>query len=207
MPADPTESVYAGLTVEERTAGRRQRFLDAGLNLFGTVGYGSVRIKDMCAEAGLTERYFYQNFRDLDDLFEQVLTHTIVENESRVSDAVADLAPGSVERITAALRVSIEGLAEDPRKIRLIFVEALRRGGSASTRRHEFALRAAGNFLKWSGTANSGDDNWPVARAKAIAIAGAISELLISWAEGLIDITPQQIADVLVGLYWRANLP
>lgn len=44
-------------------------------------------------------------------------------------------------------------------------------------------------------------------RMKAFAISGAASELLISWAEGLLDITPAQLGDFLVGLYWRINLP
>ena len=42
---------------------------------------------------------------------------------------------------------------------------------------------------------------------KAFALSGAASELLISWAEGILEIGAAELTDFLVGLYWRMNLP
>lgn len=47
------------------------KLIDAGLNLF-RFAPGSVRVKDVVAEAGLTERYFYESFSDLAALFDAV---------------------------------------------------------------------------------------------------------------------------------------
>jgi hypothetical protein len=92
--------------------------------------------------------------------------------------------------------------------IRVIFVEALGKGGRAGSRRNELLLRAAENFYRWSGPDMGDFDSSPIdTRLKAFALSGAASELFISWAEGLLDITAAQLADFLIGLYWRINLP
>ena len=82
--------VYGGVTGEERTAERRRKLIEAGMNLFGSASSGSVRVKDVVAEAGLTERYFYESFADLNALFGAVLGTAADEIESRVDAAMVD---------------------------------------------------------------------------------------------------------------------
>lgn len=207
MPSSSASRVYGGVTGEERVAERRRRLIEAGLTLFGSRGSGSVRVKDICSEAGLTERYFYESFNDLDALFEAVLEFTTSSLENEIGAAAAASGENSVTRISTALRTSVDLLVKDPRKIQVLFVEALGRGGRAALRRHEFAVRAAENFFKWSGTDAGAFNSSPVeTRVKAVALAGAASELVISWAEGFLDVDPTELADYLVGLYWRINL-
>ena len=200
--------VYGGLTGEQRIAERRRKLIEAGMNLFGSPGSESVRVKDVVAEAALTERYFYESFSDLDALFDAVLELANETVESALNAAVAN-APGDVvSRLSVVLRTTVDTLASDPRMIRVIFIEALGKGGRAGARRSEILLRAAENFYRWSGPDMGDFDNSPVdTRVKTFAATGAASELLISWAEGLLDITAAQLADFLVGLYWRINLP
>jgi AcrR family transcriptional regulator len=200
--------VYGGVTGEQRIAERRRKLIEAGMNLFGSAGSASVRVKDIVVEAGLTERYFYESFSDLGALFDAVLELANETVENAVNAAVVKAPDDDVTRVSIALRTSVETLANDPRMIRIIFIEGLGHGGRASFRRHELAIRAAKNFFRWSGTDVGDFDSSPVdARMKAFAISGAASELLISWAEGLLDITANELADFLVGLYWRTNLP
>ncbi len=178
------------------------------MSLFGSADSGIVRVKDVITEAGLTERYFYENFADLDTLFDAVLENTMDTVERDVDAAVADASGDAFARISAALRTAVDTLAADPRMIRIIFVEALGKGGRAGTRRNEILTRAAANFLRWSGSAVGDVASSPVdARMKAFAVSGAASELLIAWAEGLLEITPADLSDFLIGLYWRINLP
>jgi AcrR family transcriptional regulator len=199
---------YGGATGEQRVAERRRKLIEAGMNVFGSAGSGSVRVKDVVTEAGLTERYFYESFSDLGTLFDAVLELANDTVEVAVNAAVLEAPDDDLSRISTALRSSVDTLAADPRLIRIIFIEGLGRGGRASVRRNELSVRAAKNFYRWSG-ADAGDfDSSPVEdRLKAFAITGAASELLISWAEGLLDITASELADFLVGLYWRTNLP
>ncbi|MCV7065885.1 TetR/AcrR family transcriptional regulator [Mycolicibacterium farcinogenes] len=208
MSASGASRVYGGVTGEERIAERRRKLVEAGMSLFGSADSGIVRVKDVITEAGLTERYFYENFADLDTLFDAVLENTMDTVERDVDAAVADAAGDAFARISAALRTAVDTLAADPRMIRIIFVEALGKGGRAGTRRNEILTRAAANFFRWSGSAVGDFAGSPVdARMKAFAVSGAASELLIAWAEGLLDITPADLSDFLIGLYWRINLP
>ncbi|RWA17816.1 TetR/AcrR family transcriptional regulator [Mycolicibacterium brumae] len=207
MSTTGTKRVYGGMSAEQRVAERRAKLIDAGLNLFGSGESAQVRVKDVVAEAGLTERYFYESFKDMAAFFDAVFECAADMIESQVNAVIVDAPEDGFARVSLALRTTVELLAADPRLIRLFFVEALGKGDRAGAHRNDILVRAAENFLHWStvGTPSGGDGR--DARLKAFAMSGATSELLIAWADGLIDVTPAELSDFLVGLYWRANLP
>ena len=49
--AAPPGRVYGGRSAEERHATRRTALVDAGFELFGTVGYHTVSIERICSQA------------------------------------------------------------------------------------------------------------------------------------------------------------
>ena len=53
---DP-ERTYRGITPAQRQAARRERLMDAGLELFGTVGYARTSIRAVSAAAPPNTRY------------------------------------------------------------------------------------------------------------------------------------------------------
>jgi AcrR family transcriptional regulator len=53
---------YRGVPKEERIALRRQKLVQSGVELFGSLGYAGTSIKALCVNAGLTERSFYESF-------------------------------------------------------------------------------------------------------------------------------------------------
>ena len=58
-PAKPrrvTGRAYGGLAPEDRAAARRARFIEAGIELFGTQGFRAATVRGVCAAAGLTDR-------------------------------------------------------------------------------------------------------------------------------------------------------
>ncbi|ORB39005.1 TetR/AcrR family transcriptional regulator [Mycolicibacterium porcinum] len=209
MAISGTTRLYGGATGEQRVAARRRKLIEAGLTLFGSAERGIVRVKDVAAEAHLTERYFYESFSDLAALFEAVLDHTMETIETAVNTAVLAAPDRGISGVSSALRAIVDELGNDPRMIQIFFVEALGRGGHAASRRNEMIERSAANFFKWSSAAeeNSFNSSTVDTRMKSLALAGAVSELLVSWAEGLLDITSDELSDFLVGLYWRTNLP
>lgn len=208
MSTSGASRVYGGATGEERVAERRRKLVEAGMNLFGSSASGLVRVKDVVSESGLTDRYFYESFSDLGALFNAVFDHAAESLETQVSKAIVDAPDDAFARVSIALRTTVDVLAGDPRMIRIFFVEALGTGGRAGGRRNEILVRAAGNFFKWQATGAPSFESSPMeSRMKALAISGAAAELLISWAEGLLDVPPAELADFLVGLYWRTNLP
>lgn len=208
MEPSGTGRVYGGVSTEVRVAERRQKLLDAGLNLFGVNGFQSVRVRDVCSEAGLTERYFYESFSDMRSLFESVLEETIRDIERDVTAALEKVPERGTSRARVAVRQSVDTMMKDPRKIRLLYVEALGRGGLAAARSHDFNLRAADNLLEWARSDGYGLDpsSAEAIRRGGIAFSGAALELLVSWAGGLIEISAADLSDYIVGLYERIAL-
>jgi len=64
-----SKRTYGGLSETERVNERRERFLEAGLEVFGSLGMRGATVRKLCKEASLTERYFYESFTDTDALY------------------------------------------------------------------------------------------------------------------------------------------
>src|SRR5258707_5635446 len=79
VPRNP----YGGVSARARVASRRDRLLAAGLELFGTQGYLCTTIDQVCAEAGLTKRDFFESFRSCEELLCALLRSLWVEAAQR----------------------------------------------------------------------------------------------------------------------------
>ena len=116
--------------MEERVAARRARFIEAGVELFGTQGFRGATVRGVCAAAGLTDRYFYESFPALEALLAAVYCSlkdafaTRLTRESFTSeDWRGDLA--AIERqVTAAYELWFDTV-RDPRVARILLVEIL----------------------------------------------------------------------------------
>ena len=67
---------YDGKTAAERIAERRERLIDAGVELFGERGYAATSIRSVLSQSGLRDRYFGESFADLDSLLAAVYAPT-----------------------------------------------------------------------------------------------------------------------------------
>ena len=134
MPASAARSAsarpYGGLAMEERVAARRARFIEAGIELFGTQGFRGATVRGICAAAGLTDRYFYESFASLEGLLADV--HRTVKDgfarrltEESFGAAGWDGDDAAVERrVTAAYEIWFDTV-RDPRFARILLVEVL----------------------------------------------------------------------------------
>ena len=106
---------YGGRTSEERHAERRERLLDAALELFGTRGYADTTIEAICAASQLGPRYFYEQFGSREEL----LLATYERHMEAVTDAVrasvAQAPPDPVARLEAGLRAFVDAQLADER--------------------------------------------------------------------------------------------
>src|SRR6204780_5102217 len=112
---------YRGVSATDRRGQRRRQLIDAGLQLFGTRGIAAVGIVDVCAEAGLTKRYFYENFASIDALADAVFEHVTGNLVATVALAI-EIGAGRHPR--PALTVYVRALLSDPRVVRLLAVES-----------------------------------------------------------------------------------
>jgi AcrR family transcriptional regulator len=87
---------YDGKTVAERVAERRRRLIEARYALFGEHGYAGTSIRAALQRAGLIDRYFGENFADLDALLAAVYDQ-IVDEEVAGCRAAIDATCGGSE--------------------------------------------------------------------------------------------------------------
>lgn len=116
---------YGGVLPEERQRQRRAKLIEGAMDVFGTKGFHASTVREVCVAAHLTERYFYESFKNLSDLFIAVygeMRQQLMDRTLRVFDA-DDRQP--VELVESSLRVFLEFIREDPRRGQIMLVDAL----------------------------------------------------------------------------------
>lgn len=195
----PPTRAYRGVPAEERVAQRRSLLLAAGLELFGTRGIAATRVDDLCAEAGLTKRYFYESFASLDELIEAVVDDAVTTLAGAVVPAVET---GGWRNPRPALEAFVTGILADPRLVRLLVVET---HAGALTGKRQALIELAVDLWLQADPANDHDPrNLPGQRFRAHAMGGAVLEVCLAWASGRIAMTPEELVDHVVHLFERA---
>lgn len=115
--------VYRGANNEQRVAERRARLVAAAIKCFGTHGYHQTTLKMLCAEAGLTERYFYESFANFDDILCCAYMDAAAVIFDQIGAKVALAPPTAHERMLAALRCYLAAIATDKARARLVLIE------------------------------------------------------------------------------------
>ena len=193
---------YGGQTKQEREQARRERLLRAAMDLFGTDGFAATSIEKLCAVAGVTARHFYELFASREELLRAVYDEVVADVRARV---VASLNLGPVDplaRIAHALDAFVHAYLDDPRRARIAFLEVV--GVSPEMERHRrsvihdfaFVIRAQAEALAEDGRVDRGDMTLP-----AIAMTGAVNELLVEWMTRGGSRPMSELIDVLVGLF------
>lgn len=196
---------YGGVSAIQRVAERRERLLAAGLEEFGTRGVLSTGVKDICRRAGLTDRYFYESFRDSSALFTAVFDRATTHLFELVAGALV-AAPASPEaQSRAVIETYVRALADDPRLARVVFIEAPSAGPEVERHMRE-TLRRFARLVELGATpympAGMRED---ALRFGAISLVGAIERLMIEWQDGELGLSIERIIDYLVEMLLAAG--
>jgi AcrR family transcriptional regulator len=116
---------YAGKSAEERDDERRTRLLDAGLEVFGTVGYAGSAIETICSTARVATREFYALFGTKERLLLEVDARIVSEAAEGITAALDATPEGVAPRIRAGLRAYADVFADNARRARVHFFEVL----------------------------------------------------------------------------------
>jgi AcrR family transcriptional regulator len=199
-PSPAAARRYRGITGAERREQRRALLLEAGLELFGTRGYGETSVQAVCEAAGLNRRYFYESFDGAEDLLCQVYEQIVRDMAAEVVEVTAR-AETIEDQARSGLQAAWRTLAGDRRKARIIAIEVVgvseRLERMRRRNRHAFADITMRNALSLAapGTEFRLD---PVLAARALM--GACMELLVDWVHGDIDATPEEVVEYLTQL-------
>ena len=119
------ERQFKGLSMSERKEARREKLIEAGIETYGTQGFFSVTVKDVCQEAKLTERYFYESFKKSEDLFQTIFLKMIEELQQNLMQAVIQAAPDPKKMVDAGLTALLSTIKNNPRLARIVYVDSM----------------------------------------------------------------------------------
>ena len=117
------ERQFKGLSLSERKEARRENSLKPVLQLMEPLAF-SVTVKDVCQEAKLTERYFYESFKRV-KIYSRLSFKMIEELQQNLMQAVIKAAPDPEQMVDAGLRALLSTLKDDPRLARIVYVDAI----------------------------------------------------------------------------------
>jgi AcrR family transcriptional regulator len=197
---------WRGVSPEQRVAERRSRLLDAALEVFVARTFHGAKVRDVCQEAGLTERYFYESFADKEALLMALAVQI-------VSDFVAAAGP-SIERaeddleaaIDGAMRAVVSSLIDDPRRARILFVEVVGVSPRIEDERRT-VIRSLVEVIRAAVARAYGA--WAIESVEVELIArsviGAASELLVSYVRDELPLNQEELVVNLKRLFMRAG--
>lgn len=175
---------YGGLAPEERDAQRKQRLLDAALEMIGTGGYAATTIPRVCALAKVSTRNFYEMYSTKEDLFIDLYDRLTASSYERVGASLAATDGKPItERIPAALLAYLDPMLVDPRVARIAFVEIMGASQRIESLRLDYRetlvklVTDEGEAAVRRGEVTSRD--W---RFVALALVGAVTAIVYDWA-------------------------
>jgi len=198
---------YGGKSADERVTARRARLVDATISLLAANGEARTTMTAVCAEAGLTERYFYESFGSRDDALIAALDTVNEEVASTALDAIAASSGEPEDRVRATIGAVVDLAIAKPDRVRVAVIES-NANAVLRARRHELLNSFAG-LVAAEAHGLFGDEIWPAPRDHVqgmIFIAG-LAELVASWLLGEVELTRDELvataSDSLVALMRR----
>lgn len=210
--SETSSRVYGGESTEDRIQRRRDQFLDAGLELFGTVGFKGTSVRGLCRQAKLTDRYFYESFSTVEDVLVAVYEREIDRLIKAVFGAIQDKAPGTPIDVLArpALHAFFEG-ARNPVVAKTLWFEVL----GVSDRVNQLYLNTVGEFGQMLLLMIKGlYPNLPLSPVReellTTGVVGAINQTTMGWIVSGFATPVEELVDanlmILEGLGLRLNL-
>ncbi|MCH9668098.1 MAG: TetR/AcrR family transcriptional regulator [Actinomycetia bacterium] len=143
---------WAGLSPDDRRAGRRKLLVDAAYELIGRGDDAELSVRSVCREAGLHHRYFYESFPDTDELLGAVYDEIYPQLRRTLTAATVGLLDDRA-RLRAGIRAVLDFSAADPRHGQILFsaaaanpvLAARRSAAQKELREYILAVRRQGN--------------------------------------------------------------
>ncbi|SEE71187.1 DNA-binding transcriptional regulator, AcrR family [Arthrobacter alpinus] len=212
--------VYSGLRSEDRALERRGRLIEAGIEVFGTIGYAASKIKTLCQSAGLSERYFYESFASREQLLTSVYDHLSSELMRQVIHVTRLPGRTLTESVRAGMETVVNFNLVDPRHAQIILVEIVGISPELEAKRHhsmtKFAAESSRLVLLLGGVdseaaedASDEDDSladvFELARLTGVAMVGGVNNMLLDALRGGTTANTKQITEAAYQLISNAS--
>jgi AcrR family transcriptional regulator len=199
-----TSRTYRGITPSQRQAERRERLMDAGLELFGTVGYAQTSVRAVSTAASLNSRYFYESFSSREDLLYAIYQRIVTDIFTKAVEAAAGQT--TIEgQARATLRAAWTTVIEDRRKARIVAVEVVGVSERLERLRHQtrqaLAQLTADNAMSLAGSGVRLRLD-PVLTARFLM--GGVVEVLLEWINGDLNASVDEVVEHFTVLFTAA---
>ena len=194
---------YLGESAKDRVRARRRLLMDTAFQLLASDGWRKVTIENICSQAKLNKRYFYESFSDLDDLFAAVVDELAVGlvNASFASaHASRQAGLSTADLAREAMTAAVKYVTDDPRRARVLFTEIADSPRAVAHRKtviHGLAQAISEYGYKHHNV--TGTDSFSEL-ASALLIGGSI-EVILDWLDGNIAVTREHLIDDLAALW------
>jgi len=180
--------------------------MEAGLELFGTVGYPSTSVRIICSAAGLNPRYFYESFDNREDLLLAVYQRIADDMFSKVREAAA-----GQDTLEGQARATVEAawtvVTVDPRKGRILAVEVVGVSDRVERRRRE-TRQALAELTADNARSLAGPDLALRLDSTLVArfLMGGVVEILLEWINGDLDASADEVVEHFTALFTAAAI-
>ncbi|MBV9991591.1 MAG: TetR/AcrR family transcriptional regulator [Alphaproteobacteria bacterium] len=176
---------YSGQSFEDRSSERRARLVRAALDVAGRFGLEGTSVAAICAEAGLTARYFYESFPSRDAIFVEAYRLAQAELFEDIEERLDKRDP-----IKSALTAFFEVLESHPGQARVFLLDLDDHGPAMRAANQEAAARFGKLFAPKA--AKAGD------MLMLAGILGAIVQIAKRWiGEEFATPVPKVVATAL----------
>jgi AcrR family transcriptional regulator len=184
---------YDGKTATERVTERRDKLIEAGFELFGEHGYAGTSIRAVLRHSGLIDRYWVENFADLDSLLAAVYDRLIDEELAACRAAIAATS-GKTEAARAMIDTIAGILEDDPYSARIHLSEVLSGGPVSREQRRKGFYKLA--QLVADLLPATGDSRQRL--MLGVAVVGAADEYLRAWLDDREGMTRNDVIDLVM---------
>ena len=194
---------YRGVQAADRLAERRERLLEAGLDLLGSPELVELTVRGICQRAGVASRYFYESFTDKDE-FVAAVFDWVVDDLATTTQAAVAAAPAA-ETARAGIAHLVAAVAGDARVGRILFSTQLASALLVRKRAESNALFAMLSGQHVQNILGLPGSDW--ISASAYFVVGGVSQTLSAWLAGDVHLTSEQLVDQLASLLIQLEDP
>ncbi|WP_223273950.1 TetR/AcrR family transcriptional regulator [Nocardia cerradoensis] len=163
-----------------RRVERRKKLIAAGRRVWGTRGVDGVSVRGVCADAGLTSRYFYEHFAGRDELITDVAGEVWADILGLLVSTGLRTEGGLEPRLQEALTTLFDLLIDDPSVHRI--VTDVTTASSLTNLRSEALDQLIDSVLQFGPALMDVELPGPAqVRHGAIFIVGGITAILQDW--------------------------
>lgn len=174
---------YGGISAADRRTERRSKLLAAGRQIWGESGVSEVTVRAVCTRAGLTSRYFYEQFPSRDALLYAVSDE--VRDEllaALVSAGVGDPGP-LTDKLRSALTAFLDIIAADPHIHRIATGDVSSVAGLTEHRTHILEMITASIVEHAPDVLSTPAPSPDRLRRGARFMVGGVNQVIEAWLE------------------------